>query len=134
MTDDASARYKRHRFPAEIIAHAVWLYYRFPLSLRDIEDLLAERGIAVSFQTVSEWTTKFGLKFAHQLKRRSIGNFADKWHLDEMVVSIKKYWLWRAVDANGYVLDALLQSRRNKGAARCCHVNWATVACLTGWA
>lgn len=119
MTDDASARYKRHRFPAEIIAHAVWLYYRFPLSLRDIEDLLAERGIAVSFQTVSEWTTKFGLKFAHQLKRRSIGNFADKWHLDEMVVSIKgkKYWLWRAVDANGYVLDALLQSRRNKGAA-----------------
>jgi putative transposase len=89
MTDDASARYKRHRFPAEIIAHAVWLYYRFPLSLRDIEDLLAERGIAVSFQTVSEWTTKFGLKFAHQLKRRSIGNFADKWHLDEMVVSIK---------------------------------------------
>ena len=119
MTDDASARYKRHRFPAEIIAHAVWLYYRFPLSLRDIEDLLAERGIAVSFQTVSEWTTKFGLKFAYQLKRRSIGNFADKWHLDEMVVSIKgkKYWLWRAVDANGYVLDALLQSRRNKGAA-----------------
>ena len=65
------------------------------------------------------WTTKFGLKFAHQLKRRSIGNFADKWHLDEMVVSIKgkKYWPWRAVDANGYVLDALLQSRRNKGAA-----------------
>lgn len=61
MTDDASARYKRHRFPAEIIAHAVWLYYRFPLSLRDIEDLLAERGIAVSFQTVSEWTTKFGV-------------------------------------------------------------------------
>ena len=78
----------------------------------------AERGIGVSFQTVSEWTTKFGLKFAHQLKRRSIGNFADKWHLDEIVVSIKgkKYWLWRAVDANGYVLDALLQSRRNKGA------------------
>ena len=74
MTDDASARYKRQRFPAEIIAHAVWLYYRFPLSLRDIEDLLAERGIAVSFQTVSEWTTKFGRKFAHQLKRRSIGN------------------------------------------------------------
>ncbi len=76
--------YKRHRFPQQIIAHAVWLYFRFPLSLRDIEDLLAERGIAVSFQTVSEWTTKFGLKFAHQLKRRSIGNFADKWHLDDV--------------------------------------------------
>lgn len=116
MIEHASAQYKRHRFPAEIIAHAVWLYYRFPLSLRDVEDLLAERGICVSFQTVAEWATKFGLKFAHQLKRRSRGNFADKWHFDEVVVSIKgkKYWLWRAVDANGYVLDALLQSRRNK--------------------
>lgn len=119
MTEDASARYKRHRFPAEIIAHAVWLYYRFPLSLRDVEDLLAERGIDVSFQTVSEWATKFGLEFAHQLRRRSRGTFADKWHLDEMVVAIKgkKYWLWRAVDANGCVLDALLQSRRNRKAA-----------------
>lgn len=112
-------RYRRHRFPAEIIAPAVWLYYRFPLSLRDVEDPLAERGIDVSFQTVSEWVAKFGCKFAHQLRRRSRGNFADKWHLDEMVVSIKgeKYWLWRAVDANGYVLDALLQSRRNSKAA-----------------
>lgn len=112
-------RYYRHRFPAEIIAHAVWLYYRFPLSFRDVEDLLAERGIDVSFQTVSEWATKFGLKFSHQLRRRSRGHFADKWHLDEMVVTIKgkKYWLGRAVDANGYVLDALLQSRRNKPAA-----------------
>lgn len=119
MTKDASAQYKRHRFPAEIIAHAVWLYYRFPLSLRDVEDLLAERGIDVSFQTVAEWARKFGLKFAHQLRRLSRGSFADTWHLDEMVVSIKgkKYWLWRAVDANGYVLDALLQSRRNKRAA-----------------
>jgi len=116
---DPTPRYRRHRFPAELIAHAVWLYYRFPLSLRDIEDLLAERGIDVSFQTVSEWVAKFGCKFAHQLRRRSRGRFADKWHLDEMVVSIKgqKYWLWRAVDANGYVLDALLQSRRNRKAA-----------------
>jgi len=112
-------RYRRHRFPAEIIAHAVWLYYRFPPSLRDVEDLLAERGIDVSFQTVSKWVAKFGCKFAHQLRRRSRGNFAGKWHLDEMVVSIKgqRYWLWRAVDANGYVLDALLQSRRNRKAA-----------------
>lgn len=87
--------------------------------MRDVEDLLAERGIDISFQTVSEWAAKFGRKFAHQLRRRSRGLFVDKWHLDEMVVSIKgkKYWLWRAVDANGYVLDALLQSRRNKGAA-----------------
>ncbi len=118
-TSTTAHSYSRHRFPAEIIAHAVWLYYRVPLSLRDVEDLLAERGIDVSFQTVSEWASKFGRKFAHQLRRRSRGNFADKWHLDEMVVSVKgkKYWLWRAVDANGYVLDALLQSRRNKKAA-----------------
>ena len=119
MTEDPQTRYRRHRFPAEIIAHAVWLYYRFPLSLRDVEDLLSERGIDVAFQTVSEWASKFGLEFADQLRRRSRGNFADKWHLDEMVVSIKgrKYWLWRAVDADGYVLDALLQRRRNKKAA-----------------
>jgi len=111
--------FRRHRFPAEIIAHAVWLYYRFPLSLRDVEDLLAERGINVSFQKVSEWATKFGLKFAHQLRRRSRGHSADKCQLDEMVVTIKgkKYWLWRAVYANGYVLETLLQSQRNKAAA-----------------
>jgi len=119
MIDEPLARYHRYRFPAEIIAHAVWLYYRFPLSLRNVEDLLAERGIDVSFQTVSEWVVKFGLKFAYQLRRRSRGNFADKWHLDELVVSIRgrKYWLWRAIDAEGYVLAALLQSRRNKKAA-----------------
>lgn len=119
MTEGHQLHYRRHRFPGAFIAHAVWLYYRFPLSFRDVEDLLAERGIEVSFQTVSEWVAKFGLKFANQLRRRSRGHFADKWQLDEMVVSIegKKYWLWRAVDANGYVLDALLQSRRNKHAA-----------------
>ncbi len=103
MTETSLAHFRRHRFPAEIIAHAVWLYFRFPLSLRDVEDLLAERGINVSFQTVSEWAAKFGLKFAYQLRRCSRGHFADKWQLDEMVVTIKgkKYWLWRAVDANG---------------------------------
>jgi len=78
MTEAAHVHFRRHRFPAEIIAHAVWLYYRFPLRFRDVEDLLAERGINVSFQTVSEWATKFGLKFAHQLRRRSRGQFADK--------------------------------------------------------
>ncbi|NSY72663.1 IS6 family transposase [Agrobacterium tumefaciens] len=118
MTEAPHIYFRRHRFPAEIIAHAVWLYYRFPLSFRDVEDLLAERSIEVSFQTVSEWAAKFGLKFACQLRRRARGRFADKWQLDEMVVTIKgkKYWLWRAVDVNGYVLDALLQSRRNKRA------------------
>lgn len=89
MTEFPAAHFRRHRFPAEIITHAVWLYFRFPLSLRDVEDLLAERGINVSFQTVSEWAAKFGLKFANQLRRRSRGQFADKWQLDEMVVTIK---------------------------------------------
>ena len=119
MTEAQHAHFRRHRFLAEIIGHAVWLYYRFPLGFRDVEDLLAEPGIDVSFQTISEWAAKFGRKFAHQLRRRSQGQFADKWQFDEMMVSIKgkKYWLWRAVDANGYVLDALLQSRRNKRAA-----------------
>lgn len=118
-TVHADAIYKRHRFPAEIISHAVWLYFRFPLSLRHVEDLLAERGIEVSFQTVAEWAGKFGAEYAHRIRRQSRGGFADKWHLDEMLVAIKgkKHWLWRAVDANGYVLDALVQSRRNKKAA-----------------
>lgn len=121
--DDAlssgDVRYKRHRFPAAIIGHAVWLYFRFPLSLRHVEDLLAERGIEVSFQTVAEWASKFGREYARSARRRLKGSFTDKWHLDEMVVAIKgrKYWLWRAVDADGYVLDALVQSRRNRKAA-----------------
>ncbi|MFD1985463.1 IS6 family transposase [Mesorhizobium newzealandense] len=118
-TDIMTLRYKRHRFPAEIIAHAVWLYFRFPLSLRHVEDILAERGIEVSFQTVLEWAARFGRGYARSIQRRSRGSFADKWHLDEMVVAIKgkKFWLWRTVDADGYVLDALIQSRRNKKAA-----------------
>ena len=92
MTEEHQLHYRRHRFPAAIIAHAVWLYYRFPLRFRDVENLLAERGIEVSFQTVSEWVAKFGLKFANQLHRRSRGQFADRWQLDEMVEG-KKYWL-----------------------------------------
>ena len=119
QTDVTTQRYKRHRFPAEIIAHAVWLYFRFPLSRRHVEDLLAERGIEVSFQTVAEWAAKFGREYSRSIRRRTRGSFADKWHLDEMVIAIKgrKYWLWRAVDADGYILDALIQSRRNKQAA-----------------
>jgi putative transposase len=118
-SDPGDALYKRHRFPAEIISHAIWLYFRFPLSLRHVEDLFAERGIEVSFQTVSEWAGKFGRAYARRIRRRSKGHFADKWHLDEMVVAIKgkKHWLWRAVDAEGYVLDVLVQGRRNKKAA-----------------
>ena len=81
----ANYLYKRHRFPAEVIAHAVWLYFRLPLSLRHVEDLLAARGIEVSFQTVAEWAGKFGGEYARRIRRMSKGAFADKWHLDEMV-------------------------------------------------
>lgn len=112
--------YRRHRFPADVIAHAVWLYFRFPLSLRMVEDLLAERGIMVSLQTVRLWAEKFGRHFANEIRRRSAGLLGDKWHLDEVVITIqgKKHWLWRAVDQDGFVLDALVQSRRNAKAAK----------------
>ena len=111
MCDDS------HRFPAEIIAHAVWLYFRFPLSLRMVEDLLAARGLAVSHQTVRLWAEKFGRAFANEIRRRSSGRLGDKWHLDEAVVSIrgKKHWLWRAVDQDGFVLEVLVQRRNAKG-------------------
>lgn len=112
--------YRRHRFPAEVIAHAVWLYLRFPLSLRMVEDLLAARGIVVSHQTVQLWAEKFGRDFAREIRRRTAGQLVDKWHLDEVVNPIggKKLWLWRAVDQNGFVLDVLVQSRRNTKAAK----------------
>ncbi|NEH33196.1 IS6 family transposase [Rhizobium ruizarguesonis] len=112
--------YRRHRFPAGVIAHAVWLYFRFPLSLRMVEDLLAERGIMVTHQTVRLWAEKFGRHFANEIRRRSAGKLGDKWHLDEVVITIqgKKHWLWRAVDQDGFVLDALVQSRRNAKAAK----------------
>jgi putative transposase len=102
--------YRRHRFAAEVIAQAVRLYIRFPLGLRMVEDLLAARGIVVSHQTVRLWAQKFGQDFARQIRRRSAGKFGDKWHLDEVVISIagKKHWLWRAVDQNGFVLDVLV--------------------------
>lgn len=95
--------YRRHRFPAEVIAHAVWLYFRFPLSLRIVEDILAARGIIVSHQTVRLWAEKFGRRFANDICKRSAGRLGDKWYLDEVVITIrgKKHWLWRAVDRHG---------------------------------
>jgi transposase-like protein len=110
--------YRRHRFPSSIIQHAVWLYFRFPLSYRDVEDMLAERGIDVSYETVRRWSLKFGLGYARMLRRlrpRPDG----RWHLDEVFVSIngRRLYLWRAVDSEGEVLDILVQSRRNKKAA-----------------
>jgi len=110
--------YKRHRFPPAIIRQAVWLYYRFTLSLRDVEDLLAERGIGVSYETIRCWTSKFGPAIAANL-RRSRARADSVWHLDEMVVRIggKRMFMWRAVDKEGEVLDILVQKRRNKAAA-----------------
>lgn len=112
-------RYARHRFPAEVISHAVWLYFRFPLSLRMVEEMLGARGILVSHETVRQWALKFGQDFANQIRRRLLAA-GDKWHLDEAAISIagRKHWLWRAVDQHGAVLDILVQSRRNAKAAK----------------
>lgn len=110
--------FKRHRFPPDVIRYAVWLYYRFTLSLRDVEDLLAERGIDLCYETVRCWANKFGPAIASNIRRRR--HRADcVWHLDEMVVKIggKRMFMWRAVDKEGEVLDVLVQKRRNKKAA-----------------
>ncbi len=114
-----SVSYKRHRFPPEIIAHAVWLYFRFPLSLRLVEEMLLERGIVVSYETVRRWALKFGPAYARRLRRKT-PSLRDIWHLDEVVITIagKKHWLWRAVDQDGYVLDEIVQTRRNSKAAK----------------
>src|SRR3712207_4954932 len=119
MTTAARTRYAGYRFPGEIISHAVWLYFRFPLSLRMVEDMLAARGIDVSHETVRQWARKFGQAFANQIRRRLPGA-GDKWHLDEVCLMIRgtKHWLWRAVDQDGFVLDILVQSRRDKKAAK----------------
>jgi putative transposase len=111
--------YRRHRFPAEVISHAVWLYYRFPLSLRMVEEMLAARGIEVSHETVRQWAEKFGREYSNRLRRRAPKR-GDNWHLDEVVITIrgKKHWLWRAVDQDGFVLDVLIQSRRDRTAAQ----------------
>jgi putative transposase len=110
--------YSGHRFPAEVIQHDVWLYFRFPLSFRDVEDLLAQRGIDVSYETVRRWSVKFGLAYANTL-RKTQARVDLRWHLDEVFVRIngKCVYLWRAVDCEGEVLDVLVQSRRNKCAA-----------------
>jgi putative transposase len=110
--------YRRHRFPPPIIQHAIWLYLRFTLSYRDVEELLAERGLEVSYETVRRWVLKFGPRIARKL-RRCRPRPSDRWYLDEMVVRIagKRMYLWRAVDHEGEVLDMLVQRRRDKRAA-----------------
>src|ERR1019366_4873004 len=111
--------YRRHRFPAEVIGYAVWLYFRFPLSLRMVEEMLAARGTIVSHETIRCWAEKFGREFSKRI-RRCAPVRGDKWHLDEVVITIagKKHWLWRSVDQDGFVLDILVQSRRDGAAAQ----------------
>ena len=110
--------FKRHRFPADVIRHAVWLYFRFSLSFRNVEELLAQRGIDVSYETIRCWTIKFGPLIAKRLKRRR-GAPSPRWHLDEMVCWIggRRMYLWRAVDDEGEVLDLVVQRRRDTEAA-----------------
>lgn len=109
----------RLRFPPNIIRHAVWLYARITLSYRDVEDLLAEHGLDISYETVRRWFLKFESAIAANLRRNRPGPI-DHWQLDEMVIVIRRkhYWLWRAVDNEGEVLDFLIQSRRNTKAAK----------------
>jgi putative transposase len=111
--------YKRHRFPRDIISYAVWLYYRFNLSHRDIEDLLAERGITVSRESIRLWCIKFGALYARRLKRKHRG-YGDTFYIDEVFVKIngKQHYLWRAVDQDGEVVDVYLQSKRDGAAAK----------------
>ena len=115
----SSEMYKRHRFPSEIIQYAVWLYYRFNLSHRDIEDLLAERGINASYEAVRLWCNKFGSKYAQRLRRKHQG-FGDTFFIDEVFLKIRgrQHYLWRAVDHDGDVVDVYLQKRRDGKAAR----------------
>ncbi len=110
--------YQRHRFPSEIISHAVWRYHRFCLSFREVEELLAERGVTVTYESVRQWCQKFGPAYARKLKKRQ-GRLGDTWHINEVFVTIQgqRQYLWRAVDQDGDVLDILVQRRRNQQAA-----------------
>ena len=111
--------YKGHRYPAEIIAHCVWLYHRFPLSFREVEELMVVRGVIVTYETIRQWCAKFGPVYAAGLRRRQ-PRPGDKWHLDEVFLTItgRRQYLWRAVDRDGNVLDILVQCRRDAKAAK----------------
>ena len=117
--------FRGYRFPHEVIAHAVWLYFRFHLSLRDVQDLLAERGLVVSHESIRHWCDTFGPTFAARLRKRR-ARPGDKWHCEELLLKIKgkRYWLWRAVDQDGIVLDILVRSgatrlRPRRSCAKC---------------
>lgn len=114
----AKLSFKRHRFPPVVIRHAVWLYFRFSLSFRDVEELLAQRGVDVTYETIRCWTNKFGPQIARRLRARRQAP-SPRWHLDEMVSSIggKQFYIWRAVDDEGEVLDLVVQKERDTQAA-----------------
>ena len=111
--------YRGYRFPATVISHCVWLYFRFSLSYRDVEEMMAERGVVVSYETIREWCQKFGQAYAKRLRIRR-GRLGDRWHLDEVFLRIngRLQYLWRAVDQDGEVLDILVQPRRSRQAAK----------------
>ena len=111
------ANYQRHCFPSEIISYAVWLSHRFFLSFCEVEELLAERGVTVTYETIRQWCQKFGPDYAGKLKKRQ-GRLGDTWHIDEVFVTIQgqRQYLWRAVDQDGDVIDILVQARRNQRA------------------
>jgi len=117
--NDAKQLYHGYRFHPTIISHAVWLDHRFCLSLRDVEDLLAERGIAVSYESIQQWCNRFGPEYAQKLKKRQ-GQLGDTWYLDEVFIKIRGelHYLWRAIDQDGDTIDILVQKRRNKAAAK----------------
>nr|WP_323782742.1 IS6 family transposase [Amylibacter sp.] len=119
ISQTSQPRLKGYRFPRSIISYAVWAYHGFALSLRDVEDLLAERGVTVSYESIRTWVGKFGAQIAKRV-RAARRQPTDKWHLDEVVITIrgKKHWLWRAIDSNGEILDILVQTRRNASAAK----------------
>src|SRR4029453_9644698 len=118
-TPPVTTTYKNHRFPVEIISHAVWLYFRFCLSFHDVEEILLERGVSVTYEAIRQWCRKFGQQYANQLRRRR-PRPGDKWHMDEVFLTIQgeRHYVWRAVDQDGNVLHILVQSRRNKKAAK----------------
>ncbi len=111
--------YRGHRFPADIISQVVWLYFRFSLSYRDVEEMMARRGIQLTYETVREWCAKFGPYYAEELRRRNQAKLGAKWHLDEVFLKIRgvQHYLWRAVDQNGAVIDIFVQPKRDGIAA-----------------
>src|SRR6266403_491422 len=119
VMNTSDSLYHRHRFPAEIISQCVWLYFRFALSFRDVEELMSSRGVSLTYETVREWCLKFGQTYANGLRRKS-PRAGDRWYLDEVFLKIngRLHYLWRAVDQDGDVLDILVQSRRDKKAAK----------------